>query len=131
MGFWDEPTTLLDPATNLPLMGRQTLVPALIKRVATSQNRTVIGNITANKVSYEEIPIAAGATYMQQDSIRLTAAGGFPGAQPVVPFYGTTAQRPTGLVIDGGMFFDTTLGKPVFRKAASATGWCDATGADV
>jgi len=52
----------------------------------------------------------------------------FPGnAQRV----GTTAQRPTNSVPDGHMFFDTTLGKPVWKKNAAATKWVDATGAAV
>jgi hypothetical protein len=30
----------------------------------------------------------------------------------------------------GFTYFDTTLGKPVWRDPTSATGWSDATGAD-
>ena len=41
---------------------------------------------------------------------------------------GTTAQRPTTLLWAGRMFFDTTLGKPIWYKTA---GWVDATGAAV
>jgi hypothetical protein len=49
----------------------------------------------------------------------------FPGnAQRV----GTTAQRPTNSVPQGHMFFDTTLGKPIWRRNA---GWVDANGASV
>ena len=43
---------------------------------------------------------------------------------------GSTAQRPTTNVYAGLMFFDTTLGKPVFRNGANS-GWVDATGAGV
>jgi hypothetical protein len=39
---------------------------------------------------------------------------------------GTTAARPIICGI-GFQYFDTTLGKPVWRK--TATIWCDATGA--
>lgn len=39
---------------------------------------------------------------------------------------GATGSRPT-VCSTGALFFDTTLGKPVFRTAAA--GWCDATGA--
>lgn len=42
---------------------------------------------------------------------------------------GTTANRPTGTLPAGLMYFDTTLGKPVFFK--SGTTWVDATGATV
>jgi K+-transporting ATPase c subunit len=41
---------------------------------------------------------------------------------------GPTANRPTGLA-DGVMWFDTTLGLPVWSKATSGTGWVNATGA--
>lgn len=39
---------------------------------------------------------------------------------------GTTTQRPTDGLITGRMFFDTTLGKPLFYNG----GWKDATGAN-
>lgn len=41
--------------------------------------------------------------------------------------FGATATRPSGLTTEdvGFLFFDTTLGKPVFWKGA---GWVDATG---
>lgn len=45
---------------------------------------------------------------------------------------GTTANRPTtgaGTRV-GFTYFDTTLGKPVWRDPTSATGWSDSTGAD-
>jgi hypothetical protein len=41
---------------------------------------------------------------------------------------GTTAQRPTAVLWTGRMYFDTTLGKPIWYKTA---GWVDATGASV
>ena len=41
---------------------------------------------------------------------------------------GTTAQRPTVMLWKGRMFFDTTLGKPIWYKTA---GWVGATGAGV
>jgi hypothetical protein len=37
-----------------------------------------------------------------------------------------TAGRPTS-VAPGAMYFDTTIGKPVWRNGAN-TGWVDATG---
>ena len=40
--------------------------------------------------------------------------------------YGTTAERPTNYVPTGGMYFDTTLGQPIWY---SGSGWVDATGA--
>lgn len=43
---------------------------------------------------------------------------------------GTTAERPSPASIrTGAIYFDTTLGKPIFRKNAST--WVDATGATV
>lgn len=41
---------------------------------------------------------------------------------------GTTANRPTSMLWTGRMFFDTTLGKPIWYKTV---GWVDATGAAV
>lgn len=43
---------------------------------------------------------------------------------------GTTANRPTTLLWTGRMYFDTTLGQPVWYDPSSATDWSDATGAD-
>lgn len=44
---------------------------------------------------------------------------------------GTTAQRPTGNLWIGRVFFDTTLGKPIWLKGVRPTVWVDATGAAV
>lgn len=41
---------------------------------------------------------------------------------------GTTAQRPTANIAVGANYFDTTLGKPIWRTASA---WVDATGATV
>ena len=41
---------------------------------------------------------------------------------------GTTANRPSSNVDTGTMYFDTTIGKPVWYKGS---GWVDATGASV
>lgn len=41
---------------------------------------------------------------------------------------GTTAQRPTVGLYTGRMYFDSTLGKPIWYKTA---GWVDATGGAV
>jgi hypothetical protein len=43
-------------------------------------------------------------------------------AQPILS--GTTAQRPTTGLVAGLMYFDTTLGRPVYRNAAN-TAWAD------
>lgn len=64
----------------------------------------VIG--TANQTSHYELISSATATY------------------------GTTAQRPTVIILPGTRFFDTTLNKPIWRNGAN-TGWVDATGATV
>lgn len=42
-----------------------------------------------------------------------------------VSLYGTTANRPTIGLYPGQMFFDTTLGRPIWR---SAFNWVDSTG---
>lgn len=39
---------------------------------------------------------------------------------------GTTANRPSTFLWTGRMYFDTTLGKPIWYKTV---GWVDATGA--
>lgn len=41
---------------------------------------------------------------------------------------GVTGNRPTAGLWTGRMYFDTTLGKPIWFKTA---GWVDATGAGV
>ena len=41
---------------------------------------------------------------------------------------GTTARRPTSFLWAGRMYWDSTLGKPIFYKGP---GWVDATGAAV
>lgn len=57
-------------------------------------------------------------------------------AEPTgAPFAGVlsypTASRPAaGAVPDGTMAWDSTLAQPIWAKAAGATGWVDATGAD-
>lgn len=69
----------------------------------------------------------------EDNVVNVTGFGGtvtisFPGnAQRV----GSTSQRPTNSVPDGHMFFDVTLGKPIWKKNAAATKWVDATGASV
>jgi predicted small integral membrane protein len=46
--------------------------------------------------------------------------------------YGTTAQRPTSNVYVGQMYFDTTLGYPVFVKTlASPIVWVNGAGTHV
>jgi len=61
--------------------------------------------------------------------VRLTQAllsAGF----ALAPGVGTTANRPTVGLYAGQYYFDSTLGKPVWRNAAN-TGWVDATGTGV
>jgi hypothetical protein len=48
----------------------------------------------------------------------------------LAPTVSTTAARPTVALYAGQYYFDSTLGKPVWRNAAN-TGWVDATGAGV
>lgn len=44
---------------------------------------------------------------------------------------GTTANRPTSVLWVGRMYFDKTLGRPVWVQSVKPTVWCDATGAAV
>lgn len=45
--------------------------------------------------------------------------------------FGTTLGRPTAKVTtDGTPYWDSTLDQPIWRRAASATGWCFADGTD-
>ena len=44
---------------------------------------------------------------------------------------GTTARRPTSFLWVGRMYFDSTLGKPIWLKSTGPTVWVDATGAAV
>ena len=44
---------------------------------------------------------------------------------------GTTAGRPTANLWVGRMYFDTTLGQPIWLKTVSPADWVDATGASV
>ena len=44
---------------------------------------------------------------------------------------GVTADRPTSVLWIGRVYFDTTLGKPVWVKSVRPTVWVDGTGAVV
>jgi hypothetical protein len=50
------------------------------------------------------------------------------------PEFGVTSSRPVAVpgfpLVTGQVFFDTTLGKPIWYKAATAQ-WVDATGTPV
>ena len=52
------------------------------------------------------------------------------GAMPFDEASGATGTRPTTGNYPGAPFFDTTLGKPIWRNSANS-GWIDATGAAV
>lgn len=78
--------------------------------------------------------IDATGTVYQPDATGMLDIGS---ADPI-PFYnagfialpdntGTTGNRPTVGVSPGLMFFDTTLGKPIWRNAAN-NGWITADG---
>lgn len=93
----------------------------LVLNVGTFTNQTITpGQKWKNDVSFSSFDIksAAGngefvATSMDYAQTNATI------------LKGTTAQRPANAVI-GQPYFDTTLGKPVWKK--TATTWCDATG---
>ena len=44
---------------------------------------------------------------------------------------GTTAQRPVKLLWTGRMYWDVTLGKPIWLKSVGPIVWVDATGTPV
>jgi hypothetical protein len=44
---------------------------------------------------------------------------------------GTTALRPAPGDVLGCMYFDTTLGIPIWYDGNVLTGWCDSSGASV
>lgn len=44
---------------------------------------------------------------------------------------GPTAERPDKLLWVGRVFFDATLGHPIWLQSINPTVWCDATGAAV
>ena len=41
---------------------------------------------------------------------------------------GTTANRPTSNLFIGRMYFDTTLGKPIYLKSVLPSVWVDGVG---
>ena len=41
---------------------------------------------------------------------------------------GTTAQRPVSFLYIGRIYFDTTLGKPIWLESIGPSVWVDATG---
>ncbi|MEK0313742.1 glycosyl hydrolase family 28-related protein [Cohnella sp. 56] len=64
------------------------------------------------------------------DPVAQKPAGESEGIPVISALTGTTAQRPgAGVRYVGMMYFDTTLGKPIWRSAAAT--WVDATGTTV
>ena len=84
--------------------------------------------------------VTGGPTYLNSqgtDPVQInlnsgTAAacgtGGLQVGGPIACASGPTSARPTAVAITGSMFFDTTLGKPIWRNGSN---WIDASGAVV
>ena len=82
----------------------------------------------ANKTIGLELRAEAGSIYLQapNGTVQIRFNGQLYQAQLVMT--GTTAQRPIANLSNGRFYFDTTLGKPIWRLSTSDTGWVDATG---
>ena len=76
-----------------------------------------------NGASYS--PDANGQITVPDNMVTAAMAAGCKPAQSVQVC--TTAKRPSTNLAAGMEFFDSTLGKPIWRNAAN-TGWVDATG---
>ncbi|UJQ86517.1 hypothetical protein SEA_DESIREEROSE_26 [Microbacterium phage DesireeRose] len=126
MGFWDEPTTLLDPVTNAPLMGRQYLTAQKIQKQGGVVTR-LIAQFNGALNNYDDMQLSA-TSFTMIGGVRYTRGEG---RTITIPERDARATSVAGGAADGTIVWDSTLGKPIFRKASSATGWCDATGADV
>lgn len=84
---------------------------------ATFMDVTLVDD--ANKDDLDSFMLQVGFVFVET-----SPATGRPGLVQT----GTTGNRPTA--VDGTMYYDSTLAIPIWAKAASATGWIDATGAD-
>lgn len=85
------------------------------------------GNSNANDSG--NILLTTGVAGSNRGSVTLDSASVITTSQPFVDFVvqsGTTGSRPSGVL--GKMFFDTTLGIPIWYDG---TNWVDATGATV
>ena len=79
------------------------------------------------------LPVAFMATYnisFKNCKFRETQKMSSNFTYPIQAKKGVTAARPL-YVEDGYVYFDTDLGKPIFKDTPSSTGWVDATGAEV
>lgn len=89
--------------------------------IVTLNGTPTWGNQTASAVG----AIATNMQGVANGVATLGADAKVPAAQLPAPLFGDTSARPATPPI-GTMFFDTTLGKPIWFKSP---GWVDATGA--
>ncbi|UVG34202.1 hypothetical protein SEA_LUZDEMUNDO_26 [Microbacterium phage LuzDeMundo] len=124
MGFWDAPTTVLDPATGLPLMGNIMLGPQHIN----TPGFQVLGRFTSGTGPASTRSYVNGAVGISGSGVFRTTDGN--GMMATLPQSGTTANRPTGLTAsqNGYVYFDTTLGYVIYWRNPN---WVDSTGAVV
>lgn len=93
------------------------------------------GNITALGIPYGTVASIQNPTnvktglYFGTDTKTLYTWGNGIWTSLLNNLSGVTANRPTGVPV-GSIYFDTTLGKPIFLKDATPT-WIDASGATV
>lgn len=93
--------------------------------VGTYSNQTVTpGQKWKNDTPFTTFTISAASGHCEF----LATAIDYATANALV-IKGTTAQRPTASAVIGQEYFDTTIGKPIWKK--TVTTWCDATGTTV
>lgn len=85
----------------------------------------------STKTTGLELRAEAGSLFLQAPNGNVQARYNSANYQVQVVISGTTTERPASNISNGRMYFDTTIGKPIWRLSTSATGWVDATGAAV
>ncbi len=98
-------------------------VIAFFKSANTAAAQTAIGAQAAGSYRTGSDPVLVTAAEIR---VATQAAARFVSPLLLAPAQGTTAARPTDATV-GYVYFDTTLGKPVFLKTVPSA-WVDATG---
>ena len=99
-----------------------TTASTALANAATADAAAVAAQTTATAAETSEATDASNITALQTAVTALQAT-----VTSMTPGSGSTTSRPTG-VLDGTVYFDTTLGIPVFALAAASTGWVNAMG---
>lgn len=89
----------------------------------------IVGNSavleTINPATYKD------TIFVFEDKIgafKMATSGNLKGAKYRGQLTGASTDRPTGIVVTGFQYFDTTLNKPIWWNGSA---WVDATGATV